>query len=94
MRFAGTLIAVRDMSVSIQFYQEILELRVTADFGANVTLENSIYLQTLDTWQSFIHADHVTLPDLAGELYFEEDDIAAFCEHLASFDIRYVHPLF
>ena len=37
---------------------------------------------------------NVTLPNNAGELYFEEDDMDAFCNHLKSFDICYVHELY
>ena len=94
MKYSGTLLAVKDMKTSLKFYQDVLGLRVTADYGANVTLEGSIFLQTLDTWKSFIHTDRVILPNSAVELYFEEENISAFCDHLSSFDIRYVHPLF
>ncbi len=33
------------------------------------------------------------MPNNAGELYFEEDDIEAFCNHLNAFQNRYVHKL-
>ena len=94
MRYAGTLIAVSDMRRSQEFYRDVLGLNVIADFGANATLEGGIYLQTLDSWKSFIRTDDVALPNNAGELYFEEDDIDAFCERLKTFDVRYVHELF
>lgn len=94
MKLAGTLIAVKDMDRSRRFYHDVLGLDVVADFGANVTLDGGVVLQTLDTWKSFIQTDHVVLPNHAGELYFEEDDIDGFCKHLESFDIRLVLPLF
>lgn len=53
-----------------------------------------IVLQTLDTWKSFVRTDNVVLPNNAWELYFEEDDIDAFCNHLKTFEISYVHNLF
>ena len=34
------------------------------------------------------------MPNNAGELYFEEDDMDAFVNHLKSFVISYVHELF
>lgn len=37
------------------FYCELLGLEVTADFGANVTLANSIALKTLESWQDLIN---------------------------------------
>lgn len=93
MKYTGTLIAVRDMEASKRFYHDVLGLDAAADFGANVTLEGSLVLQTMETWKSFIRTDDVTLQNNAGELYFEEERLDAFCEHLKNFDIRYVHEL-
>ena len=94
MKLAGTLIAVKDMDRSKRFYHDVLGLDVVADFGSNVTLDGGVVLQTLDTWKSFIRTDRVVLPNHAGELYFEADDIDGFCKHLGSFEIRFVHMLF
>lgn len=94
MKYVGTLIAVSNMAISKQFYNDVLGLKVVNDFGANVTLDGGIILQTLDTWKSFIKTDNVILSNNAGELYFEEDDMDAFYNHLKSFEICYVHELF
>ena len=93
MKYTGTLIAVKDIEKSKQFYHDVLGLDVVADFGANVTLTGGVVLQTLETWQSFIHTDDVTLKNNAGELYFETEDMDAFARHLESFDVSYVHKL-
>lgn len=93
MRYTCTLIAVTDMEKSRQFYHDILGLDAVHDFGANVTLEGGIALQTLETWKSFIQTEDVTLQNHAGELYFEEENIDKFCKHLENFEIRYVHKL-
>ena len=94
MKYNGVLIAVSDMENSRRFYRDVLGLKVVEDFGANVTLEGGIFLQTLDTWKTFIQSDQIVLPNHAGELYFEEEDLDAFLENLKQFDICYVHPLF
>ena len=94
MKYTCSLIAVSDMEKSKQFYHDVLGMNVVADFGANVTLDGGLVMQTLDTWKSFIRTDKVILPNNAGELYFEDEDLDAFCDHLKRFDIRYVHPLF
>lgn len=91
MKYTSTLIAVKNMELSKRFYQDVLGLKVTADFGANVTLEGQVVLQTLDTWSSFIRTGDVVLPNHAGELYFEEEDLDAFFTHLNAFDLCYVH---
>ena len=93
-KYTSALIAVSDMEKSKQFYHDVLGMNVVSDFGANVTLDGGIVLQTLDTWTSFIRTDKVVLPNNAGELYFEDEDMDAFCGHLKQFDICYVHPLF
>ena len=92
MRYMGTLIAVSDMERSKQFYHALFGLNVAADFGANVTLDGGIFLQTLDTWSQFIHHEPVTLGGRAGELYFEETDMDGFLARLSGFSISYVHP--
>ena len=94
MKYKSTLIAVKDMDISKQFYHDVLGLEVVADFGANVTLDGGLVLQTLDTWKSFIQMEQVTLPNNVGELYFEEEDMDRFCVRLKSFDLCYVHELF
>ena len=93
MKYTGTLIAVQDMAKSKQFYHDVLGMEVAADFGANVTLTGGLVLQTLETWQSFIHTSDVTLKSNSGELYFETEDMNSFYQHLESFDILYVHKL-
>ena len=93
MKYTGTLIAVKDIEKSKQFYRDVLWLDVVADFGANVTLTGGVVLQTLETWQSFIHTDDVALKNNAGELYFETEDMDAFAQHLEPFDVSYVHKL-
>lgn len=92
MEYAGTLLAVTDMERSKRFYQEVLGLKITADFGANVTLNTYIFLQTLDTWKDFLNTDAVTLEHHAGEVYFEEPELDALLVRLEKLDVRYVHP--
>lgn len=91
MKYSGTLIAVSDMEKSKEFYNHVLGLKVIGDFGANVMLEQGIFLQTLDTWKGFIRKEQVVLSNNAYELYFEESDMDVFLEHLAKFDISYIH---
>ena len=93
MKYMGTLSAVSDMERAKEFYRRVLELKVTADFGANVTLGGHIFLQTIDTWMEFVGRD-VEFGANTGELYFEEDDMDEFLERIAGYDdIVYVHPV-
>lgn len=93
MRYCSTLIAVTDLEKSKAFYSRVLGLEVVLDFGANVTLEGGIALQTLETWQEFLHTDVVSFGGKDGELYFEENDFDSFAAHLADCGVEYVHPV-
>jgi len=92
MKYICTLIAVQDMEKSKQFYKDVLGLNVAADFGANVTLDGGIALQTVESWREFIRGKTVTPSSHTGELYFEETDMDRFLAHLKKFEISYVHP--
>lgn len=93
MKYVSTLLAVRDMGRSRQFYHDVLGLDVVADFGANALLSGGVALQTADTWRGFIQTDAVTFRHNAGELYFEERDMDGFLRRLEDFTVEYVHPL-
>ena len=54
LKAGGPLFAVRDMKMSLAFYQAVLGLEVINDFGANAVLTGGLSLQTLDTWASFL----------------------------------------
>ena len=94
MKYAATLLAVTDMERSKRFYEQALGLRVTADFGANVTLGGVLTLQTADSWQGFIRGRDIAFRHNAGELYFETDDLDGFLAKLQPFDVEFVHPPF
>ncbi|HEX2938041.1 MAG TPA: VOC family protein [Ruminiclostridium sp.] len=94
MKYASTLLAVSNIDKSKKWYADVLGLKVVADFGANATLTGGVVLQTLDTWKEFIRTDIVLLPNNSCEIYFEEENMDAFWNHLKSFDICYLHKLF
>ncbi|MDO4275400.1 MAG: VOC family protein [Eubacteriales bacterium] len=91
--YKGTLIAVKNIEESKKFYHDILDMNVVGDFGANVQLDGGLFLQTLDTWGSFINNKEVYLKNNAGELYFEVSDIDEFYKKLQAANIEYVHEL-
>lgn len=93
MKYMSTVLAVRDMEASKAFYQKILGMKITCDLGANVTLDDVIALQTLDTWRQFTEATDITLENNAGELYFEEWDMDALMLRLDGERVRYLHGL-
>ena len=93
MKFSTPLIVTADLALAKQFYQEVLGLSVVLDFGANVTLEGGVCLQTLDTWKDFIGTEDITFSPNSSELYFVEEDFDEFLQTLSRFQLHYVHPL-
>ena len=57
MKYSGSMFVVDNRERTIQFYKEILGLRVTVDFGANFTMTGGISFQTRESWIEFINCD-------------------------------------
>ena len=96
MKFKNPLFVVSDMDRSLWFYQTVLGLRVTADFGTNKTLAGGICLQTAQSWPTLIGeaGKAVAFGGRDAELYFEEDDLDGFLAKIETMEgIEYVHPL-
>jgi len=91
MKYISTMLVVKDIEKSKQFYKDVLGLNVVSDFGANVTLEGGIALQTQETWQDFIKNKNIKYAHHSCELYFEEENMDDFINHLKNFDIYYIH---
>lgn len=83
------------MDSSVEFYKNVLGLRVVTDLGANKTLTGGLCLQTRESWAEFLglSPDELGWCGRVGELYFEEDDFDAFAGRLNTLDIHYVHPV-
>ena len=79
MKLKNPMLVVTDLERSKAFYREVLGLRVTLDFGANVTLTGGLCLQT-----RFGGCD--------GEIYLETEDLDAFLEKLPALCVELVHP--
>lgn len=94
MKFMCSLIAVKDISVSKKFYQDLFGLKVQFDFGTNIAFDCGLALQ-----QDF--ADLIGMPSIEMkqrtnnfELYFETEDMDKFMEQLKQYSqISLVHNL-
>lgn len=97
MKFKNPMLIVKDMEKSKKFYKDVLGLRVTMDFGANVTLTGGVVLQTKESWKEFIHKNdnEIAFSGNDAELYFEEDNFDSFIERLNGLKyIEYVHHVY
>jgi catechol 2,3-dioxygenase-like lactoylglutathione lyase family enzyme len=85
------------MERSRKFYEELLDLKVVLDFGANITFDGGLSLQTRDVWRGFIGSeDTIICRPNNFELYFEEKHIDQFIRKLKdykSFGVELVHDV-
>lgn len=93
MKLKNPMLVVKDIDRSVNFYKNVLGLRVIVDFGANKTLTGGLSLQTLSSWKDFIQKDSIDFGSNNFEIYFEEDHFDDFIEKLKTYPIEYVHPV-
>ncbi|WP_418552142.1 VOC family protein [Longibaculum muris] len=96
LKYSGAMFIADSRERTIQFYKEILGLRVTIDFGSNFTLTGGLSFQTRESWSGFIDCDSqdIRYGGKDAEIYFETDDLDGFLEKLNQRDdIEYLHPL-
>ena len=94
MKFGGLIIAVKDITVSRNFYEKVLKQKAGLDLGANVAIgegSNSFAIQS--GYAGLVGADNFNVAYRGNdhELYFEEDDFDSLERHLEQFDIQYIH---
>lgn len=90
MKYQGVCIAVRDVSLSKKFYQDLFGLEVFQDYGRNISFGGLSLQQDFD-WLLGIPKQSVLNEANNMELYFEEDDFDGFIEKLEQRqDIRYI----
>ncbi len=93
MKYNCPVLVVTDMDKTVEFYEKVLGLRVTTDFGANKTLTGGLALQTIETYKDFIGTNHISFGGNSFEVYFEEEDFDQFAEKLKECAVEYVHPV-
>lgn len=95
MKFGCPVIAVKDITISRNFYEKVLHQKVDLDLGANVFFKN-------DTSGFAIQSDYAGIVGTDGlnvayksndhELYFEEENFDEFINHLTQCsNIVYLH---
>lgn len=78
MRYCNTLLAVKDMEKSLQFYKNLFEQEVVLDLGWNKTLTCGLVLQEHFDKLAEFPPDSMKYRSNTMELYFETEDFGAF----------------
>ncbi|MFA5971264.1 MAG: VOC family protein [Lentimicrobiaceae bacterium] len=93
MVFHSTVLFVKDIESSKEFYTRFLNFSITYDFGKNVILSNGLSL-----WQ--IEPDHIINNKLETgnesnrfELYFETGNLETISDSLKSAGIQFLHTI-
>lgn len=96
VRLACSLITVRDMARSRDFYERILSQKVKYDFGENVTYEGDFALHEEKHFRSLLGEGAAPSGTGTGhdfELYFETDDIEAIVRKLEDERTEFIHRI-
>ena len=93
MKLKNTLLVVKDIERSKQFYKTLFGLEVIADFDGNMVLTEGLVLQDEQIWKSLIQKEIVYRGHDA-ELFFEENHMDDFLNRLAGWteEIEYINP--
>jgi catechol 2,3-dioxygenase-like lactoylglutathione lyase family enzyme len=94
MKYISTLLAVKDIKKSRQFYEEIFHEEVKFDFGRNIVFKSGICLQQDFALLADISPESIVERSHNMELYYEASDFESELNRLAEYQsIKYVHPL-
>jgi len=93
MKYICPLITVKDIALSRNFYENVLNQTVKFDFGENITFwgDFSIHLET--HFKELI--DHKPMKQGGNnfELYFEEDQIEQVVAVLKKHQVKFIHEI-
>lgn len=93
MRYGGTLLSVKDMKTSRNFYEMVMEQTVVLDLGDHVSFENGLSLQLNYEELVGVKLEARRRPNNF-QLYFEADQIDAWENKLKSADhIEFIHSI-
>lgn len=93
MKYVCPLITVSDMERSRHFYENVLDQKVKADFGENVTYEGDFAIHLSLHFSNLIGGREIRNGGNNFELYFEHDDLDGIVKRLESEGVEFVHEL-
>jgi catechol 2,3-dioxygenase-like lactoylglutathione lyase family enzyme len=93
MKFICALIAVSDINRSRDFYENVLNQEVTADFGNNVTYRGDFSIHLASGFKKLIDNREIQHGGNNFELYFEFDDVEKITVMLKEKGISFVHDV-
>ena len=93
MKFICPLIVVEDIQKSREFYENVLEQTVKADFGENVTFAGDFSIHQKEHFQSLIRGNPIIPKSNSFELYFEHDDLSSIVKKIKVLGLEFIHEI-
>lgn len=95
MQYICPLIVVKDITVSRQFYEEVLGQKIKYDFGENVTFEGDFSIHLEKHYQGLLGDEHGPILKKANnfELYFETTELDTIIPRLKDIQIEFIHDI-
>jgi catechol 2,3-dioxygenase-like lactoylglutathione lyase family enzyme len=94
LKFHSSVLFVKDLEISKQFYCDFLKQEIETDFGNNIVLKGGLSLWQIPDWHS-LKSDFYIKDNTnnALELYFETEDISQITKIINSNNISKHHDL-
>lgn len=92
MKYKGTMLVVKNIEKSKEFYTKVLGVRVISDYGENATFTGGVSVQTEKSWMEFTNCnkDFFKYQGNVVELYFEEEKFDEFVKKIHCMDVEFV----
>ena len=93
MKFHSTVIFVKDIERSKDFYQRFLDFSIEHDFGKNVILNNGLTIWEIQ--ESHVISKQLQTKDDSNrfELYFESEELEKVFSQLEMAGIKFLHKI-
>ena len=93
MKYCGTLIAVKNIAKSKEFYEKVLEQKIIMDLGVHVSFESGISMQ--ENYEELVGEElNITEKANSFELYFEAEDLDKWNEKLKKInELEFIHEI-
>ncbi len=98
VKFQGSVLFVKDIAASRQFYERLLGQTVDTDFGANVGYKGGLAIWAISSVNEVVfETDPLPADAKLGqrniELYFESEDLPDVVRAFEAAKVAFVHPL-
>jgi len=93
MKFVCPLIVVEDLARSRHLYEDVLGLKVIADFGENLSFEGPFAIHLKSHFSELIDGKKIIKGSNSSEIYFEHDELEILAEKLRAEGLEFVHEI-